>query len=147
MKLTISADVKFRFPVLSREQMDAMMCMSAHHYDAKCQDASSPGTKYVSPRGYSQELNRGFLDKWSTILRYYEAHRDEEDYDPSNETLEATWGELDTCLKIMEWPRTEQEKQVAHTLTDAFRGALRKARPLLAQWSKDVDTEELSDEG
>lgn len=77
MRFTIRARPVFYFRI-TRAQLDALLWLSKHHYDGKCQQASIPG------RG-------GFINGWKNTLDFMD-----------DGECSANLQELDLCLKITE---------------------------------------------
>lgn len=89
MKFTIRSVPRFEFE-LTREQLVMLTRASTLHYDATCRSLSGP---------WQAGTSAGLLVGWSNIQ---EAARLYPQAGPA--TLEATWRELDLCLKCMEMP-------------------------------------------
>lgn len=91
MKFTIRSIPRFEFE-LTHEQLVMLTRASALHYDATCRSlCDTPIVGGGNPRG--------LLVGWNNIQEGVRAHPD---CGPA--TLEATWRELDLCLKCMEFP-------------------------------------------
>ena len=107
MKFTIRSVPRFEFE-LTREQLVMLTRASTLHYDATCRSLSGP---------WQPGTSAGLLVGWNNIKQ--SGHLCPE-WDPP--TLEATWRELDLCLKCMEFPlpdRAYEKERVRTTL--AFR--------------------------
>lgn len=104
MKFTIRSVPRFEFE-LTREQLVMLTRASTLHYDYTCRSLSGP---------WQPGMSAGLLVGWSNIQ---EAARLYPEAGPA--TLEATWRELDLCLKCMEFPlpnRAYDKERVQTTL-------------------------------
>lgn len=70
---------------LTSEQIDMLMACSSNHYDSVCREASAEG---------------GFIYKWKTFH--------------SEMPCNATFRQLDICLKCMEWPPRNVTQDIAN---------------------------------
>jgi hypothetical protein len=82
MNIDIRAKAEFQIPV-RRVHVQALMVMSAYHYDHKCKAASREG---------------GFLYGWKNEVNCYRFRSRGSKYN----YVSASTDEIDTCLKIME---------------------------------------------
>jgi len=122
MNIEIYGRADFWF-VLTDDQMEVLLRLSAVHYDGVCRRATHPG---------------GFIYGWHM-------ERSVHDGGDKNAKLKATFREIDTCLKILEVLMhppaglTESQQIEGHKLVRSFRGALSHAEEIAPTWSTEID--------
>lgn len=120
MKIEITAVPKFHLS-LSYPDATFLSELAAMHYDATCKNAGRLG---------------GFLYGWINHLTLADA------CEAADTTVDATWRELDICLKILENTGTDEQRDRASALRMAFRRAMDRASVLLGMWNSE-DSREL----
>jgi hypothetical protein len=126
MQFTVRGEPRFEFR-LTREQVDVLVKMSFRHYDSTCRAASANAHPQI-----------GVIGRWANQLEY------EKDWpvDVPLTPMEASWRELDLCLKVLEYTVVcfPAEVKVASALTLAFIRALRETRVAREGWTLSLDT-------
>lgn len=114
MKVEMKAMPKFWFN-LTPDQLKALNFLSKVHYDWVCKSAS---------------MERGFIYGWTNQL----------DYNPTA-MVSASWGEIDTCIKICEGMMSHFDGyEHMKELDVAFRSMLDFARELIHPIEHKFDT-------
>lgn len=128
MKIEITAVPKFSF-TLEQADLDVLMTLSKHHYDARCRSYS---------QGVGEAGRNGLLVIWQMFCV------SAEQTGPRLVEVTASQADLDTLLKCMEMPQclqTPDELQRLDKLRKAFIGAMRHAGVLYRTWVDVYDSE------
>lgn len=130
MKIALAGELRFTVP-FSQEELDLLVELSAVHYDATCRHASAI-TAF--------EPGSNFLRIWHNISKSYTDGPfagDEFEYSGAK----ATWRQIDTCLKILEYPAFDRPKNLlALRLSNDLRRALQLATPFVGIWQTEINT-------
>lgn len=121
MKFEIVGRPEFRFS-LTLAQIGMLIDRSSHHYDMVCRAASA------------QEPERGFLRVWDVCTRLNEGY-----------VIQATWRQLDTCLKVLEYPpfgTGPEEIATQRGLFNSIHKAMNAAMEESPHWVLNIDIAE-----
>lgn len=117
MKIEITTRCVLHLP-LTIPQVDTLMTLSQHHYDAKCKMASN---------------GDGFLTRWRRMIEASLA------CEITDSTIAATMDEVDTCLKLLEMrmPASSArliERDISNQLDRNLWGAMTLANSKYNDW-------------
>jgi len=108
MKFHIRLVPRFRFE-LTPAQLAMLFAASQHHYDAACRGLSLRPGPWSSP-------SAGLFVGWRN------EHEGAAVLGSDPPILEASWRDLDLCLKCMEWPLPDREFEAERKqVSSAFR--------------------------
>jgi hypothetical protein len=98
-----------------------LTALSGMHYDARCKEASCVG---------------GFIYGWKNCVLLAETEASDDAV-----TVNATWNQLDTCLKIMEMPHglNDAEKALVYEMRTSFHRALTVANQKCRDWNTESE--------
>lgn len=120
MQIVITARPIFNLP-LTLDQIELLAKLSDAHYDGRCKAASRPGTG-------------GFIHGWKGCATFHaeNPHLDREPF-----TVQATWHEIDTTLKILEMCSylPVPERAMALELQADLYAALQHADKVVPSWT------------
>jgi len=103
-------------------QIDVLIKMARRHYDMTCREAGAAG-----------HGPQGFLVQWHRIISSYK----EWPCEGVTPYIQASFRELDTCLKIMEYTPTlsDEDHVIRDQLTLWFHRALRLSNKMYDRWA------------
>lgn len=128
MKITLSAEPNFSLP-LTLQQVKLIAAVSENHYDGTCRAASQVG---------------GFIYGWINYLTFAAERRTPDETEP--DTVQATWRQLDSVMKICEMGHLQPADQAAEiqNITTHLHRAMEAAREIVPTWERVIETEPAS---
>jgi hypothetical protein len=141
MIIEVTGHPKFYLP-LTRNQIAMLMKLASTHYDRTCRDAGSlGGMTFINPPG--------FLRIWDSSIEVSTKLSAEYD-DPASAkqapTVEASWGQIDTCMKIMEsvLGLTPEQTQLRNSLSRVFSELLVATGAAVGNWKMIFDAQHIA---
>lgn len=123
MKVVLAARIEF-YLSLTALDIETLCMLSNAHYDGRCKASGQIG---------------GFLYGWRNHVEAWELYNLPKKK-KKEQTVRASWDDLDTCLKIMEWPtRMLIDKQPARVaavqnMNKHFLAVMRLANEKYKEW-------------